>query len=270
MERRAQKTPMRLATLLLSFLLVRQGHAEADHAELQQHFVHIPKAAVHVVHAPTPPPMPPLLPPPPMRPPFLPLPSLTECEGAIMSAWFWQEDLTSNFHHLRMSVWIKHWKPWGRMVFAWKGRAQLWHIEGARDMMLGNWMYNNHESLPFAVDKSHPNVIAVQLDQAPGHTRECGHPDGALHMNATVATEEWACLQIEGSLDTGQPLGNLRVLQSPDSGPLHPEVSYNTLREAHTAHRSLSVSAHLLLQHTLSTHRHSTTHTAQGRVTLRV
>jgi hypothetical protein len=94
-----------------------------------------------------------------------------------MSVKFWQEHSNSGFHHLRMTVWIKHWKPWGRLVFAWKGHANLWHVEGGSNMLLDNWMWNNGKSpTPFQLDAEYPNVVVVQLEQVGAHAANCTTP----------------------------------------------------------------------------------------------
>eukprot|EP00966_Prymnesium_polylepis_P160266 3705178-Prymnesium_polylepis.1 len=125
-------------------------------------------------------------------------------------------------------------------------------------MLLDNWMWNNGKSpTPFQLDAEYPNVVVVQLEQvgahaancttpglgaslqplgiepqadaAPHHAHDCGDPDGMLDLEeqsrGNVTREPWACLRIEGSLDTSQPLGELHVVQTPEGGLPHPEVA---------------------------------------------
>jgi len=164
-------------------------------------------------------------PPPPTPPPFLPLPVLTECEGTVMSVKLWQDNAGGHFHHLKMVIWIRHWKPWGRLVLSWRGHAQLWRVEGGRNLFLDHWMYNEKSRAPFELDRGYPTAIVLELDEVPHYSRSCGTPQAEFHETTPSGAHEWACLIMEGSLDTDKSLGSLQVLQSPESGPLHPEVA---------------------------------------------
>lgn len=82
-----------------------------------------------------------------------------------MSVKLWQDYAGGHFHHLKMVIWIRHWKPWGRLVTSWRGHAQLWRVEGGRNLFLDHWMYNEKSRAPFELDRGYPTAIVLELDE---------------------------------------------------------------------------------------------------------